>query len=404
MIASLTLLPVRRATCALSAGPARATGWLVSAGGVLATSHAALGYRVDVDIENETGDRKPGRVVWVDVARDLALVVATEGLPRGPEPMVPLALREVPAPKVGDRVLTVAALAGRGLRIAPATICATPGAGTAAAYFDTDAAAVGPAGGPLLDAEHRAVGLLTWRSPAPEARGATSGDRSHAASGDRSHATSGDRSRAFAIPATAIRAALRSLDHAGGPDASVPVYRCRACAAPFVPEHDACTACGAPLPHAFPPDPARALSERVVRDALAAVGIVANRARTGPRSWQLDVSVTPASEPVSIVLALDEAGATAALRTPIVSVPPGVSEPFYRLLLTLNDQTTGAFRLALDGDRVVLALVLPVGALRDRNIVTTLTNLGEMSEHYRKILHEGFDAVPLSALDEPPSW
>jgi len=388
MIPNLAFMPVRRATCSLIAGSSRATGWLVSANGVLATSHTAIGYHVEIDIENELGERKPARVVWVDVARDLALVLATEGLPSSGEPMTPLSLREVPAPKVGDRVLTVAALPGRGLRVSPATICSAPGAepGTEGglAYLDTDAAAVGPAGGPLIDAECRAVGLLTWRPPA---RIANPGAR-----------------RAFAIPVAELRAALRSLDSGFGLAARLPVYRCPACTVPFVPEHDACLACGAPLPHPFPPSPARALSERIVRDALAVIGVVANRARTGPRSWHLDVNVTPASDSIAVTFELDEAGATVALRTPVVLVPPAVSEPFFRLLLTLNDQTTGAFRLALDGDRVLLALVLPVSALRDRDIVTTLANLGEMSDHYRKIFHEAYDAVPLASLDEPPAW
>ncbi len=72
--------PVRRAVCAIAAGPSRATGWLVSPKGLFVTSHSALGYQVDATVENESGDTKPARVVWVDVARDLAFVLA-EGLP-----------------------------------------------------------------------------------------------------------------------------------------------------------------------------------------------------------------------------------------------------------------------------------------------------------------------------------
>lgn len=379
---SVAFPSVRRAICALVAGPSRATGWLVSPNGVFATSHAALGYQLDVSIENEAGDSKPGRVVWVDVARDLAFVLATEGLPRAVEPMSPLPLRDTPA-KIGDRVLAVAALPGRGVRLLPGTVCAAPGAAGHATHFDTDLGAVRPAGGPLIDPEGRAVGLVTSSSPA--------------------HIARPEPRRTFAIPAAALRLALRPLERAADLAQWSPEYRCPGCTRPFVPEHDACLGCGAPLPHPFPPNPARAASERIVRETLAAIGVVANRVRTGPRSWHLSVRTNAASEPIVVTVELDEAGAVA-FRTPIVFAPREAHEPFFRLLLTLNDQGTGPFRLALAGDRVVLLLALPLAVLRERDLVTLLTELSETSEHYRKILHEGFDAAPLLTLDEPPEW
>jgi hypothetical protein len=381
---SLALLPVRRAVCALVAGPSRATGWLVSANGVFATSHAALGYNVDVGIENELGDSRPGRVVWVDVARDLAFVFATEGLPRGVEPMAPLPLRDEPPAKIGERVFAVSVLPGRGVRLSSGTVCAAPGSAGQATHFDTDAGTVGPAGGPLIDTEQRAVGLVTSCPPV--------------------HIAKPERRRIFAIPAATVRLALHPLELASDLAEQSPVYRCPGCASPFVPEHDACLACGAPLPHPFPPHPGRAASERIVRDALAAVGVVANRARTGPRSWHLSLRATRSREPVVVTIELDEAGTTAAFRTPIAFAPAEAHEPFFRLLLTLNDQATGAFRLALAGSRVVLVWALPLAALREHDMVPMLASFGEMSEHYRKILHDGFDAPPLFALDEPPAW
>ena len=40
----LALPPVRRAACAVTSGAARATGWVVSTKGLIATSHSAIGY------------------------------------------------------------------------------------------------------------------------------------------------------------------------------------------------------------------------------------------------------------------------------------------------------------------------------------------------------------------------
>jgi hypothetical protein len=384
--------PIRRAVCALSAGPARATGWLVSSKGLFVTSHAALGYHVEVEIENDAGERRSGRVSAVDVARDLAFVAAAEVPPRGSEPMAPLALRDVPAALVGDRVFAVAALPGRGLRVSPVAVCALPTRSGPSELIDTDGFAIGPAGGPLVDLDGRAIGLLVRSPAARDLRQSLTGNAHPAAR------------RALALPSSEIRAALRPVEAAPDLPRRSPIYRCPTCTAPFVPDLDACLACGTPLPHPFPPDPSRPLAERAIHDALAAAGVVANRARVGPRSWQLPPRSMPGGEAASILVELDAAGSTVAFRAPVGLAPKAAREPFYRLLLTLNDQSTGAARLALDGDRVALVLALPLSMLEGRDVPQELDHLVEMAEHYRKILHEGFDAAPLVSLDPPPEW
>lgn len=393
--------PVRRATCAVSVGPTRATAWLVSPRGLFATSHSAVGYQVEVDLENESGERRPGRVVWVDVARDLALVLSDSGLPRGPEPMAPLVMREVPSVKSGDRVYTVAALPGRGLRIAPASVCAAPRdlAGRLAPppevrgpdLIDVDASLVGPPGGPLVDHDCRAVGILLRRAPAGSL--ATAAGSAPAAA-----------RRVPVLPVSEIRAVLRAIEAAPDLSRRPPVYRCPVCMTPFVPEHDACLACGVPLPHPFPPSQAHLFAERTIREALAMAGVVANRARTGPRSWHLVSRGAPGGEPVPVTLSLAETGGAFAMRAPVAIAPHGPREPFYRLLLTLNDQTTGPLRLALADDRVVLVLALPIAMLQGRDVGQALAALAEGADHYRKILQEGFDCAPLTSLEDPPDW
>jgi hypothetical protein len=415
MTAIPALLAVRRAACAISAGPFRATGWVVSTKALLVTSHSALGYHVEVNLENEVGEHKPGRVVAVDVARDLAFVLATDGLPRHADAMMPLQLREMPAVKLGERVHAVAALPGRGLRIWPASICSLPrasGAPGSSERFDTDVGTVGPAGGPLVDAEGRAVAILVrdprqaapcdFRDSSPGAFGAAL--PATPGSGGLARASLGDLPRLHALPASELRTALRPIEAASDLQRRSPVYRCPACTAPFVPDHDACLACGSPLPHPFAPEPSRAAAERAVRDALAAAGVVANRVRTGPRSWHVPPRLAPGGDAAPVTVELDETGTTVALRAPVSLLPRGSREPFFRLLLTLNDQSTGPYRLALDGDRVVLLFALFWSMLRDQDLTQTLAALGEMAEHYRKILQEGFDAAPLLTMDAAPDW
>lgn len=412
MIPQGSLPPVRRAACALTAGPSRATGFLVSilreaasgrltspnnpssAKGLFVTSHAALGYHVEVEIENEAGDRKPGRVVAVDVARDLTFVLATDGLPRLGDAMAPLVLREMPSVKLGEQAVAVAALPNRGLRVWPATICALPRSAGPLERFDTDADPIGPAGGPLVDADGRVIGILV-RDPAH-----------HAGQGFGSPSAPSRAlvRRATALPAAELRAALRPIESASDLPRRSPIYRCPTCTSPFVPDLDSCLACGLPLPHPFPPDPARASSERALRDALAGIGLIANRVRTGARTWQLPPRTAPGGDSVAIHVELDPAGATLVFRAPVARLPKSAREPFYRLILTLNDQSTGAYRLALDGDRVLCLFAAVPSTLREHDLGLSLSGLVEMAEHFRKILQEGFDAAPLLALSAPPEW
>ncbi len=156
-----------------------------------------------------------------------------------------------------------------------------------------------------------------------------------------------------------------------------------------------------PLPHPFAPEPSRAACERAVRDALAGAGIVANRVRTGPRSWYLPSRHAPGGDVAPVTVEIDEAGSTVVLRAPVALLPRSPREPFYRLLLTLNDQSTGPYRLALDGERIVLLFALFWATLREHDMSQTLAAMGEMAEHYRKILQEGFDAAPLLTMDAP---
>lgn len=400
MISQSALPHVRRAACALSAGASRATGFLVSGKGLFVTSHSAIGYHVEVEIENEAGDRKPGRVVAVDVARDLTFVLATDGLPRLGDAMAPLTLREMPSVKLGEQVMAVAALPNRGLRVWSANICALPRTTGPAERFDTDAEAIGPAGGPLVDAEGRAIGILV-RDPAPRA-----------AVGPRS--SGAPLRRATALPAAELRVALRPIESASDLPRRSPIYRCPTCTSPFVPDLDSCLACGLPLPHPFASDGAvgrasapsasRAFSERALRDALAGIGVIANRVRTGARTWQLPPRTAPGGDTVSVGVELDPSGFALVFRAPVSRLAKGAREPFYRLLLTLNDQSTGAYRLALEGDRVVLLFAALPATLREHDIGQALSGLVEMAEHFRKILQEGFDAAPLLGLTEPAEW
>jgi len=79
-----------------------------------------------------------------------------------------------------------------------------------------------------------------------------------------------------------------------------------------------------------------------------------------------------------------------------VRLPLAAHEPFYRLLLTANDQTTGVCRLSLAGDVVVLSFSEPVPAFAsEHDVAVVFHDLVRLAEQYRKALAELFGAEAL---------
>src|SRR6185437_8076394 len=127
----------------------------------------------------------------------------------------------------------------------------------------------------------------------------------------------------------------------------VATYRCPVCNEAFGAELDRCLGCGASLPHADPAAALRSAGERVVKEVLATVGVVANKVRVGPRAWRILYRPEGGAEATEIAVRLDEPGGDVFFRAPVLRAPTVNVEPLYRLLLTLNDQTTGPYRLEL---------------------------------------------------------
>ncbi len=74
-------------------------------------------------------------------------------------------------------------------------------------------------------------------------------------------------------------------------------------------------------------------------------------------------------------------------------MPATNQEPFYRFLLTLNDQTSGSQRFSVDGDTVYLSFVEPTSLVRPGEGSARLQELMREGDKYRKALGEPFDAA-----------
>lgn len=358
----------RRSIVAIRAGAFATTGWVALANGVVVTSRRGLGYPAEVTLMLDDGRRVSGRVIAADVGRDVALIAPAE-----PPGVAALSPRAPGDPRLGERVAVLSCLPGQSLRLAVARICQVlRKVDGLLPSFELDVAA--PPGAAVLDAEGRVLGVVA--SPAG-ALGELPG-----------HSVALSAGSFQPLLALADRPLFDLRDR-------TPVYRCPACEEPFDIESDRCLGCGRLLPHAFAPCPARAAAERTIRRALSALGIIANRARVGPRTWRIAQRPFPAAETATQVdIEIDEAGRLLLLRAPVVGVPAAHHEPFYRFLLTMNDQTTGEFRLSITDDEVSVSCAASLEGSSDHDVALLIDGLVQRADEYRRTLADTFEAAP----------
>jgi hypothetical protein len=371
---------VRRSLLGVRGVSSGGTGFIVLNTGLVMTSHEAVGYQTEVFLELESGRRAEGRVIWVDVARDLALVLPNDQLP------LPPLLPRPDLPRLGEPVLALSAVPDSPWRVVSALVSAVDYRIGPLRCFELDAP-VTSGGGPIVDLDGRLVGvggLDLPRGTRRQAQGRANQDH--------------NGSKSLAIPIAALQRALAAVDIPAEQFAErMPTYRCPACSEPYHVRDERCLACGRLLPHGWElSDASRgaafAGAERLVRDLLAELGAIATSVRTGPRTFRLS-SPGEGGALTQISLEIDEDGETIRGKIPLFRVPITNQEPFYRFLLTLNDQTIGSQRFAVDGDTVFLSFAETTALVRPGEGAQRLQELVRESEKYRKSLGEPFDAA-----------
>lgn len=381
---------VRRSIVGVRAISSGGTGWVALGNGLVLTSHEAVGYQIEVFLELESGRRSGGRVIWTDVARDLALVLPIDRLS-----LPPLHIRP-DLPKLGEFALALSCLPGQSFRVGSCLVSAIDRKIGQVRCFEVDTA-VGSIGGPIVDLDGRVIGIGGLDLPR----------------GNRRRFVPAAPRFSPALPITAIQRALAAFDLPTDQfEGRSPTYRCPGCGEPYAIENDRCLTCGYRLPHSWevagttrataavaarPPSFAFNASERFVRDVLAHLGAVATSVRSGPRSWRLLVpGGTSSSAPmIEATLTLDEHGRVLSGRLPLVRLPSAHHESFYRFLLTLNDQTLGRLRTAIDDDIVYLAFAEQLAGLRDTDAADLFEEMVRSGQHYRKALGEPFETKPV---------
>jgi hypothetical protein len=314
-------------------------------------------------------------VIWVDVARDLALVLPAERLP------LPPLLPRPDLPRLGEPALAVSAVPDQPWRVVSSLVSAVDCRIGPLRCFELDTVTTS-CGGPIVDLDGRVIGVGGLDLPR----------------GVRRRAEAGAAVRTLAIPIAALQRALAAVDVPTEQFAErTPTYRCPACNEPFHAEDERCLACGRLLPHGWEAnDPSRgaafAGAERLLRDLLSELDPSSSGARTGPRTFRLSAPGADGA-PIPITLEIGESGNTIRGKLPLLRVPPVNQEPFYRFLLTLNDQTAGTQRFSVEGDMVYLSFTETTAMVRPGEGAARLQELVREGERYRKALGEPFDAA-----------
>jgi trypsin-like peptidase len=371
----------RRSIVGVRAVASGGTGWIALGNGLILTSHEAVGYQTEVTLEVDAARRVPGRVIWADVTRDLALILPTE--PLGLPPL----LARPDLPRVGEPVFALAQLPGQPFRAVGALVSAVDRRVGSIRCFEIDTI-VASVGGPIIDTTGRVLGLCGLDLPRGSRRRAVPPPAT---------------SFSPAIPIAALQRAFAAFDLPPAQfDNRSPTYRCAGCGEPFSASVDRCVACGQRLPHAWEPSastatPSFAAAERLVRDLLARLGAVAASVRIGPRTYRL--LVPPAARGngtmAEITLDIDEQGKVLRGKTPLVRVPSTNQEPFYRFLLSLNDQGASGLRLSIEDDTAYLAFAEPTAILSESEAAHLFEELVRSGERLRRALSEAYETKPL---------
>jgi hypothetical protein len=365
----------RRSMVAVIAPGAGGSGWIALPNGVTVTTQAAVGCHTDVMLEYAERRRAKARVIAVDVPKDMAFVIP-EQPPGLPYPS--LLVRAEPAPRTGEAVCVLSASPGAGVGAAAGVVFLASDSAPRRRSYPMSAAAR-RCGEPVLDESGRVLGIIVAGEPPTSLSAAPPSPWTRPMLG----------AAQFWEMLSEFDRDPEELRHRGL------VYHCPSCFGVFSILDDRCITCGVLLPHSWPSPPELSGAERVVRDALAAIGIIANKARIGPRRWRLLHTPDDGIEPAEITLCLHEDGSHIAMCVPLVRIPAANHEAFYRLLLTINDATAGPYRVSIVGDMVVLSLLEPTAYPGDRDLGEFFDDLIRLGAEYREALSKPFHAEPV---------
>lgn len=345
---------LRKSIVSVRAGALCSTGVALGSG-LVVTSHDAARYLPVVTLRRDDGTQVDGRVIHCDVGADLALVWPIDRFE-----MPPLR-RSSRGALLGQSVAAISRLGEGPLRLEPGFVTETERTERGRAFVATQGTAP-LSGAPLVDADGRILGLFGRR-----------------------------RGEGLATPLAIIERFFTEAQRGGGLSERVPAYRCPTCDETYAAERSRCGGCGHALPYAEACTEGAASEDRIA-EALAPIGAAPANLRVGPRRYRALAGVEDAPEIAKRVveLALDAETSRWTIRTIVLATPPTASEALYRLLLTMNDETTGPCALGIVADDLVLSCA--VSSASPRQLGVHLSELLRRADHYERVLTAQYGA------------
>jgi len=367
-------IAVRPSIVAVISPIGRGSGYVALPNGLIVTSLDVVGYEREVQVILEDGTANVAIVARVNVALDVALLMPREplGLP---------ALEQGAEARIGDPVFVLGRIGVEPL-LMPATIAATARVAEGFAHIELDGAPSETLrGAPLLDASGNVLGLTVRPR------------RVRTAGGRFSHRWQGG----LVLPNASFEGGLASAEDSPEEVLElVPEYGCPRCDTIFEPDIDRCLECGALLPHRWLTDDFPAVEVAppltglfAVKAALASLGIPANRARVGPRTWRFLPSFGDDSTGTQVDLSTDDRGDHLVLRAPLTRLPVEEFEHFYRYLLARNDGDDAA-RLGIYDGIVYLSSFEPVAQVETGTFPSVVSQFGRALIEARADIERNF--------------
>jgi hypothetical protein len=139
----------------------------------------------------------------------------------------------------------------------------------------------------------------------------------------------------------------------------------------------------------------RAHGEGVATQLLRTLGWDPALTSIGPGRWTKKTGATV------LHASLDEPGQQLTFFSELVVLPESDHEAFFRFLLSLNDESTGACRCSLAGEVVTLSMTEPVAFLYAREVADGVRKLEALAARLRELLMDAFSVA--AASNDPAS-
>jgi hypothetical protein len=358
---------IRQSVVGIRAGHDQGSGWVALPNGLVITNAHVVGPARSVRLSCFDGSVGVGRVVYLDLRRDLAFVMPCE-----PLPPLPMAVADSERARTGQAVVAVGHPLGLQFTATQGIISAVDRDVRGVRYLQTDAAMnPGNSGGPLVDGNGEVLGVNTLGAAG--------------------------QNLGFALPVHAFREEL--VRFAGPPEEVLrlePEVLCRACGAPVDAAEGWCLSCGVRVPwQAAALSMVRGLRRNRLLERLRQM--LPDGERVASDQWRLVAAGRV------LWATADADGEAVCFATRVAELAGAPHAPLYRHLLTWCDARSSPVAAGIDpSDCIVLWVRREVDGMTADECRDLSGRLAADAEALAARLAAAFGATAPREQDRPP--